>query len=100
MRVLLMSATNKNMKLDDGNLFTIRVKATAELAATSDITVSKIEFVQSDGTKFTPEGFSIAVTNPDVAAKADADEKIAELKTGFESARLPLPLQRRACRIL
>ena len=88
MRVLLMSATNKNMKLDDGNLFTIRVKATAELAATSDITVSKIEFVQSDGTKFTPEGFSIAVTNPDVAAKADADEKIAELKTGFESAEV------------
>ena len=87
LRVLLMSFENKNIKLNDGNFFTVRVKADAALAENTEITVSKIEFVQSNGNKFNPADFTIAVSNPDIAAKADADEKIAKLKTDFESTK-------------
>ena len=85
LRVLLMSFENKNIKLNEGNFFTVRVKADATLAENTEMTVSKIEFVQSNGNKFNPADFTIAVSNPDIAAKADADEKIAKLKTDFES---------------
>ena len=87
LRVILMSSTNKNIKLDEGNFFTVRVKADATLAENTEMTVSKIEFVQSNGNKFNPADFTIAVSNPDIAAKADADEKIAKLKTDFESTK-------------
>ena len=87
LRVLLMSFENKNIKLNEGNFFTVRVKADATLAENTEITVSKIEFVQSNGNKFNPADFTIAVSNPDIAAKADADEKIAKLKTDFESTK-------------
>lgn len=87
LRVLLMSFENKNIKLDEGNFFTVRVKADATLAENTEITVSKIEFVQSNGNKFNPADFTIAVSNPDIAAKAAADEKIAELKIDFESTK-------------
>ena len=87
LRVILMSSTNKNIKLDEGNFFTVRVKADATLAENTEITVSKIEFAQSNGEKFNPADFTIAVSNPDIAAKADADEKIAKLKTDFESTK-------------
>ena len=87
LRVILMSSTNKNIKLDEGNFFTVRVKADATLAENTEITVSKIEFAQSNGEKFNPADFTIAVSNPDIAAKAAADEKIAELKTDFESTK-------------
>ena len=87
LRVILISSTNKNIKLDEGNFFTVRVKADAALAENTEMTVSKIEFVQSNGNKFNPADFTIAVSNPDIAAKADADEKIAKLKTDFESTK-------------
>ena len=87
LRVLLMSFENKNIKLNEGNFFTVRVKADATLAENTEMTVSKIEFVQSNGNKFNPADFTIAVSNPDIAAKADADEKIAKLKTDFESTK-------------
>ena len=87
LRVLLMSFENKNIKLNEGNFFTVRVKADAALAENTEITVSTIEFVQSNGNKFNPADFTIAVSNPDIAAKADADEKIAKLKTDFESTK-------------
>ena len=87
LRVLLMSFENKNIKLDEGNFFTVRVKADATLAENTEMTVSKIEFAQSNGEKFNPADFTIAVSNPDIAAKADADEKIAKLKTDFESTK-------------
>lgn len=87
LRVLLMSFENKNIKLNEGNFFTVRVKADATLAENTEMTVSKIEFAQSNGEKFNPADFTIAVSNPDIAAKADADEKIAKLKTDFESTK-------------
>ena len=88
LRVLLMSFENKNIKLNEGNFFTVRVKADATLAENTEMTVSKIEFAQSNGEKFNPADFTIAVSNPDIAAKADADEKIAKLKSDFESTML------------
>ena len=88
LRVLLMSFENKNIKLNEGNFFTVRVKADATLAENTEMTVSKIEFAQSNGEKFNPADFTIAVSNPDIAAKADADEKIAKLKSDFESTKL------------
>ena len=87
LRVLLMSFENKNIKLNEGNFFTVRVKADAALAENTEMTVSKIEFVQSNGNKFNPADLTIAVSNPDIAAKAAADEKIAELKIDFESTK-------------
>ena len=87
LRVLLMSFENKNIKLNEGNFFTVRVKADATLAENTEMTVSKIEFAQSNGEKFNPADFTIAVSNPDIAAKADADEKIAKLKSDFESTK-------------
>ena len=87
LRVLLMSFENKNIKLNEGNFFTVRVKADATLAENTEMTVSKIEFAQSNGEKFNPADFTIAVSNPDIAAKAAADEKIAELKIDFESTK-------------
>ena len=87
LRVLLMSFENKNIKLNEGNFFTVRVKADATLAENTEMTVSKIEFAQSNGEKFNPADFTIVVSNPDIAAKADADEKIAKLKTDFESTK-------------
>ena len=87
LRVLLMSSKNKNIKLDEGNFFTVRVKADATLAENTEITVSTIKFAQSNGNELNPADFTIAVSNPDIAAKADADEKIAKLKTDFESTK-------------
>lgn len=87
LRVLLMSFENKNIKLNEGNFFTVRVKADATLAENTEMTVSKIEFAQSNGEKLNPADFTIAVSNPDIAAKAAADEKIAELKIDFESTK-------------
>ena len=87
LRVLLMSFENKNIKLNEGNFFTVKVKADATLAENTEMTVSKIEFAQSNGEKFNPADFTIAVSNPDIAAKADADEKIAKLKSDFESTK-------------
>ncbi len=87
LRIVLSASANKPIQLDEGEFFTVRVKAGEGLGALSAITVSGIEFAQATGSQIFQNDFSISVSNPDVAAKAEADEKIDEVKSSFEETK-------------
>ena len=87
LRIVLSASANKLIQLDEGEFFTVRVKAGEGLGALSAITVSGIEFAQTTGSQIFQNDFSLSVSNPDVAAKAEADEKIDEVKSSFEETK-------------
>lgn len=80
MRIVLVSSSNKNLKGTEGELFYITLKATGDLAAESEITVDNIIPATSAGDKLDVEAFTpVKVSNPDVAAKAGLDDRMAAL---------------------
>lgn len=87
LRIILYHPKNKPVKLDTGDFFTVKLKADGGLSASSDIKVSNMEFVQNSTNVFNPADFTVTVSNPDVAAKADADSQISELKKSFTDAQ-------------
>lgn len=84
LRIILYHPKNMPVKLDTGDFFTVKLKADGGLSASSDIKVSNMEFVQNSTNVFNPADFTVTVSNPDVAAKADADSQISELKKSFD----------------
>lgn len=87
LNIILSSTKSSNLKGEDGELFYITLKATGDLAAESTITANRIIASTSTGSRLNIEAIDIKVSNPDVAAKAEADEKITEVKSSFEEAQ-------------
>ncbi|MDD7451593.1 MAG: hypothetical protein PUK76_11170 [Treponema sp.] len=87
LRIMLYHPKNTPIKLDEGEFFTVKVKADAALAASAVVSVSKMEFVQNASQLYHPADFTVAVSNPDVAAKAEADAALLQLNTSFEEVK-------------
>lgn len=87
LRIMLYHPKNTPIKLDEGEFFTVKVKAGAALAASAVVSVSKMEFVQNASQLYHPADFTVAVSNPDVAAKAEADAALLQLNTSFEEVK-------------
>ena len=87
LNVMLYSSKSANVKGEDGELFYVTLKATGDLAESSTITIDKIVGSTSAGDRKDFDAFTVSVSNPDIAAKTDADAKIAEGKNSFESSK-------------
>ena len=85
--VMLYSSKSANVKGEDGELFYVTLKATGDLAESSTITIDKIVGSTSAGDRKDFDAFTVTVSNPDIAAKTDADAKIADVKNSFESSK-------------
>ena len=87
LNVMLYSSKSANVKGEDGELFYVTLKATGDLAESSTITIDKIVGSTSAGDRKDFDAFTVTVSNPDIAAKTDADAKIADVKNSFESSK-------------
>ena len=87
LNVMLYSSKSANVKGEDGDLFYVTLKATGDLAESSTITIDKIVGSTSAGDRKDFDAFTVTVSNPDIAAKTDADAKIADVKNSFESSK-------------
>lgn len=87
LNVMLYSSKSANVKGEDGELFYVTLKATGDLAESSTITIDKIVGSTSAGDRKDFDAFTVTVSNPDIAAKTDADAKIADVKNSFEISK-------------
>ena len=85
--VMVSSSKSSNLKGEDGELFSITLRATGGLSEEAVIAVTPVIASTSAGTRIDIDGIEVKVSNPDIAAKATADEKISGLKNAFDEVK-------------
>ena len=79
LNIQLSSSKSSNLKGEDGELFAVTLRATTDLKAESVIAISRVIASTSAGKRQDIPAIEVKVSNPDVAAKAAADEAVEEL---------------------
>ena len=79
LNIQLSSSKSSNLKGEDGELFSVTLRATTDLAAESVITINRVIASTRAGKRQDIPAIEVKVSNPDVAAKAAADEAVKAL---------------------